>query len=162
MKRNILYSTLNSILFSIIGIGFALTLIVSCGTKKKNITYKYEEEFKTYLQNEFKSNELLKKKYILILYANSCSKCSGKLLDQILATKTNDEIGVVFIGIPTDRIQKKVTSRFESIIDSSMAIHHYEVNIGNPCFFEVEGETICNQTTLNEQQWIRLKNLYGL
>lgn len=124
--------------------------------------YKYEREFRKYLADRKKTFFLSKKKFILILYANSCSKCQGDLLSGVSTTKKKEDIGIVFVGKPDGALQRKIVADFATSIDSVMEIHHFELNIGGPCFFEVDDGHLFNQTSLNEKRWAKIQKEYGL
>jgi len=157
MKKPSINLILSKYLILFIGCCVAL----SCEQSPKLVPYKYEVEFKRYVEKELKDSELLDKRYILILYANSCSKCTGELLDKVL-TVDSKSIGALFVGVPTDEIQMEIISKFKAEIDSTSQIHQYELNIGGPTFFVNEGGKMYNQTDLNENQWKLISKQYGL
>ncbi len=136
-------------------------LTFACQRSPKFAPYKYEAEFKRYVKKELKDSRLLNNRYILILYANSCSKCTGELLDKVLAADSKS-IGALFVGVPSDEIQMEIISKFNAEIDSTSQINRYELNIGRPTFFVNEGGKMYNQTELNENQWVEISKRYGL
>lgn len=137
------------------------SVALACQQFAKLTPYQYEAEFKRYVKKELKDSRLLDNRYILILYANSCSKCTGELLDKVLAADSKS-IGALFVGVPSDEIQMEIISKFNAEIDSTSQINRYELNIGRPTFFVNEGGKMYNQTELNENQWVEISKRYGL
>jgi hypothetical protein len=145
----------------LISISVLFTSISSCTTKSARLkAYEYEKDLRKYLQ-ALSLDAPMAKKYLMILYANACNKCTGELLDQIARVERKQDFEVILVYPPIDKQQRGIVEAFDGRVDSLAQIIDYELNISSSTLFFIENGRFYNQTTLNETSWRTLKESYG-